>query len=223
MIIGHRGACGLETENTLAAIKTGYLYADAVEIDLRLTKDHQLILHHDATLERIYGIEKRISQLTLPELKELTKNEKHPIASLEEALEIIGSRPVFLELKDNGSAEVLTNILQNYPECLPTGIISYKKTELSYITERALPYRIFFIPNKRNFLFSVSIAKRIKANGIIPHISSIISPLHLYWARKAKLQVVIFPVNSIRTARFLKRYIKNVALETDFPNLLKNL
>jgi len=51
LIVGHRGAAGLAPENTLAAFKKACeIGVDAVEMDVLLTADSHLIVHHDFTL-----------------------------------------------------------------------------------------------------------------------------------------------------------------------------
>lgn len=56
--IAHRGARSLAPENTLAAIhKAWELGADGIEIDVALSKDHQLFLHHDLLLSRTTNIQ----------------------------------------------------------------------------------------------------------------------------------------------------------------------
>ena len=45
LIIGHRGAAGLAPENTMAAIAAGIeAGSDMIEIDVRLTRDNQLVV-----------------------------------------------------------------------------------------------------------------------------------------------------------------------------------
>lgn len=52
-VIGHRGGRALAPENTLAAFRnTIKLGADFVEIDVRATKDGQLVIMHDSTVDR---------------------------------------------------------------------------------------------------------------------------------------------------------------------------
>ena len=51
-VIGHRGAAGLAPENTLAAFKRALnLDVDAIELDVLLTSDRKLIVHHDYHLK----------------------------------------------------------------------------------------------------------------------------------------------------------------------------
>lgn len=68
-VIGHRGAAALAPENTLAGIR---LAAEGgvrwVEIDVRLSVDGVPILSHDATLERMAGLDCAVSSLTAAEL-----------------------------------------------------------------------------------------------------------------------------------------------------------
>jgi len=50
-IVGHRGAAGLAPENTLSAFKKGCeIRVDAVELDVLLTADGKIVVHHDYTL-----------------------------------------------------------------------------------------------------------------------------------------------------------------------------
>jgi glycerophosphoryl diester phosphodiesterase len=51
-VIGHRGAAGLLPENTLAAFRKALdLGADGLELDVLLTSDNELVVHHDFTLK----------------------------------------------------------------------------------------------------------------------------------------------------------------------------
>lgn len=71
-IIAHRGASHDAPENTLAAFKLGWQQrADAVELDIWLTKDGKLIVCHDADTKRTTGTAKNIPESTLAELRTL--------------------------------------------------------------------------------------------------------------------------------------------------------
>lgn len=71
-IIGHRGASGSAPENTLSAFtKAVEMGADMIELDVQLTRDNQLIVMHDPTVNRTTDGSGRISNLTLAELQRL--------------------------------------------------------------------------------------------------------------------------------------------------------
>ncbi len=69
--IAHRGSSGLVPENTMLAFTTAIAnHADVIELDVQLTKDLEVVIFHDRSLERITGEAKGIADFTLSELKE---------------------------------------------------------------------------------------------------------------------------------------------------------
>lgn len=106
LIIGHRGARGAHPENTIAALQAGFeMGVDALEFDVRLTKDNIPILIHDRTLLRTHQLLHLIGRSTFANLQELLQDKTNPIATLDEVLELFGNRILLnLELKDRGSA-----------------------------------------------------------------------------------------------------------------------
>jgi glycerophosphoryl diester phosphodiesterase len=107
-IVAHRGASYDAPENTLSAIRLGWQQnADAVEFDIWLSKDGQIVLAHDKDTERTAGVKKLIVEQTADELRTLDvgrwKDEKFAgerIPLLSEVLPTIpeGKR-VFIEIK----------------------------------------------------------------------------------------------------------------------------
>ena len=71
-IIAHRGASHDAPENTLASFKLGWAqHADAVELDIWLTKDGKILCLHDADTKRTTGVAKKVVESTLAELRTL--------------------------------------------------------------------------------------------------------------------------------------------------------
>ena len=108
-IIGHRGASTEAPENTLAANDLAFQQkADGVEVDVRLTKDNQLVCMHDKSVFRTAGKKNLIKESTLKQLKSLDvgkwKGEKwsgEAIPSLHEVLsEIPIDKKIFIEVKE---------------------------------------------------------------------------------------------------------------------------
>ena len=71
IIIAHRGLDETYPENTLIAFKAALEMGMAIEIDVRGTKDEELIVLHDDTVDRTTDGEGRVDQMTLAEVKAL--------------------------------------------------------------------------------------------------------------------------------------------------------
>jgi glycerophosphoryl diester phosphodiesterase len=71
LVFAHRGGSGLAPENTIAAFDTALaLGADGLELDVRLSKDGVVVVHHDASLGRTTDVRGDVSALTAAELAE---------------------------------------------------------------------------------------------------------------------------------------------------------
>ena len=71
-IIAHRGASFDAPENTLPAVKLAWAKnADAVEVDIHLTKDGKIVAIHDYNTKRTAELDKLVSEQTLASLKKL--------------------------------------------------------------------------------------------------------------------------------------------------------
>jgi glycerophosphoryl diester phosphodiesterase len=107
-IIAHRGASFDAPENTLAAIRLGWDQgADAVEFDVRLSRDGQIVVIHDPDTNRLAGLDRQVADQALDELRQRDigrwKGEQFAgerIPALVEALAIVpvGKR-AFIEVK----------------------------------------------------------------------------------------------------------------------------
>jgi glycerophosphoryl diester phosphodiesterase len=69
LVIAHRGGAALAPENTLDAFDNGLaLGADGIELDVRLSRDGQVVVHHDATLERTTSLRGPVAERSTDEL-----------------------------------------------------------------------------------------------------------------------------------------------------------
>ncbi|WP_318552147.1 glycerophosphodiester phosphodiesterase [Kitasatospora fiedleri] len=70
--VAHRGDPYLHRENTLPAVSAALAAgADAVEVDVQLTRDGVPVLLHDRTLERLWNDQRQINRVALDQLEEL--------------------------------------------------------------------------------------------------------------------------------------------------------
>jgi glycerophosphoryl diester phosphodiesterase len=114
-LIAHRGASREYPENTLAAFgRAVELRADGIELDVHLTADGVLVVHHDAALpetpsEALSG--RAIRTLTVEQLGTF-RVRGEPIPSLAAVVEAVGSDiAVYCELKGPGTAGPATALL----------------------------------------------------------------------------------------------------------------
>ncbi|HEX3926836.1 MAG TPA: glycerophosphodiester phosphodiesterase [Gemmatimonadales bacterium] len=99
LIIGHRGVSGHALENSLTAFRLatspGRWQCDAVELDVHVTADGELVVHHDDQL----STGEVISTLTLDRLRRHSLADGFPPPTLREALDVLGDLTVFVEVK----------------------------------------------------------------------------------------------------------------------------
>lgn len=108
--IAHRGASRLAPENTMASIQLAWeMDVDAVEIDIYLTADDEIVVFHDRNTNRITGRDRMVEDQTLEELRELDYGawkalqwEDEQIPTLAEAIATLpkGKR-IFVEAKSD--------------------------------------------------------------------------------------------------------------------------
>jgi glycerophosphoryl diester phosphodiesterase len=106
-IIAHRGDCVRQPENSMAAFRLALAEgAEALETDLRITRDRVIVCHHDRTLERVTGHQGRVDALTLAEIQALRliapdgSVTDQSIPTFDELLSELGQKTFFLlELK----------------------------------------------------------------------------------------------------------------------------
>lgn len=112
-ISAHRGASTTHPENTLAAFHEAIrLGAQQIELDVCLTKDKQMVIMHDSTVDRTTDGTGKIADLTLAEIKRLDAGgwkgaqfAGERVPTLEEALAIMPVN-IWLNLHLKGGAEV---------------------------------------------------------------------------------------------------------------------
>lgn len=143
IIFAHRGACAHAPENTLAAFELALAQqADAIELDVKLSADGQVMVHHDATVDRTTNGHGALKDMSLDELKALDagssfseafKGEKIP--TLDEVFETVGKR-TFINVE-------LTNYTTPRDELVETVCMLVKKHKL----QKRILFSSFFASN----------------------------------------------------------------------------
>jgi len=121
LVIGHRGAAGVAPENTLASFALALAQgAGGLELDVHLSRDGELIVCHDATLDRTTTGSGYICELTLEEIRrfdaglwfhESFRGERVPV--LAEVLDLAPPGVLLnVEVKDAYEGKIVEPLLQ---------------------------------------------------------------------------------------------------------------
>ncbi|MDD2431073.1 MAG: glycerophosphodiester phosphodiesterase family protein [Firmicutes bacterium] len=133
-VVAHRGNSSVAPENTLAAIQSAIdVGADMVEIDVYATKDGEIVLLHDGTLDRTTNGRGSVQNFTLAQLKELDagswKNARYAgekIPTLQEALLLAKDQiRVVIELKTVGQELKVRDIVEELGMKGQVAVISF--------------------------------------------------------------------------------------------------
>lgn len=118
LVWAHRGASGYALENTLAAFQKAVdLGADGVELDIQLTKDDQIVVIHDETIDRTSDGKGWVKDYTLEELRAFNYNRTKPeykhadIPTMREVFELLKPTGLFINIE------------------IKTGVVFYEKIE----------------------------------------------------------------------------------------------
>jgi len=156
--IAHRGESYEAPENSLSAFNLAWNQnADAIEIDVQLTLDNEIVVIHDRNTKRISGVSKQISSEPLAELKRLNLgfhkgkgwlNEKIP--TLQEILKSVPvGKQIFIEVKCGVEiVPKLKNVIESFP--VPKSqikLIGFNLELMSQIKKSFLQYEVFWNKN----------------------------------------------------------------------------
>jgi glycerophosphoryl diester phosphodiesterase len=221
-IVAHRGASYDAPENTLSSIRLGWEQrADAVEFDIYLSKDGQIVLAHDKDTERTAGVKRLIVEQTAEELRKLDvgrwKNAKYAGERIPLLTEVLPTIPkgkrVFIEIKCGPEiVPELVRILKQSghpPAALP--IICFQEDVVA-ACKKALPqHQVYWLVSiKRDKQTGewnhtadelISRARQLGADGLDLSACDFIDAPFGMRVRAAGLGLYVWTVNDVAVAR----------------------
>lgn len=195
LLMAHRGASDELPENTLAAFQRALAQgADVLETDIRFTRDDEMILMHDATLERTTNGAGVVAEMTLAEIKRLRAERSfeskqtlgaEEIPMLAEFLQATHASavPLALELKDDRfiqprAAEKLIRVLEEHGALARTSLLSFHAARIRACKRVAPQIPIGIITLKNPFpLYDTELM-----GPFYPLLY--LNPLYFAWARR---------------------------------------
>ncbi|MDK6029486.1 glycerophosphodiester phosphodiesterase [Ignisphaera sp. 4213-co] len=199
MIIAHRGASAYAPENTLKSFRKALeMHADAIEFDIRRTFDNIPVVVHDEDLKRVANINKKVSELTLEELKRIKVFGEENIPTFEEVLQEFGNKILmFIEIKDEGLEEAVVSLISKYnikDNCL---VISFNYNILRKIKSLDSKLEIGLLTYSHSM--PIDIALKSKAFAILPRFNTI-TPRIVKEIHSKNLKVYTWTINDVSTA-----------------------
>jgi glycerophosphoryl diester phosphodiesterase len=220
--IGHRGARGYEPQNTLIGFQKAIdLHVDRIELDVHLSADGELMVIHDAKVDRTTNGKGAVNQFSVLELKRFQIEKNQRIPTLTEVLNLIDQRcDVNIELKSYGAADKVVDLIETF---IAEKHWQYKQFIVSSFDWNALQQVAFLnsaIPigvlTEINLDLALAFAKFIQAKSIHPY-------YHLLTAENtARMQekgFEVFPwtVNEAEDIKKIKSFKVN-GIISDFPD-----
>ncbi|HPS92100.1 MAG TPA: glycerophosphodiester phosphodiesterase family protein [Methanothrix sp.] len=223
LVIGHRAAAALAAENTLEGIRAAALCkADYVELDVRLSRDGELVLMHDERVDRTTNGKGLVEDLSLEELKALLvkdltgrSSENLRIATLKEAVRLAGDLELGLvvEMKEEGLEALVAEVL-TAKKSIVTSFYHSSLRELSDISDLMTGIIISSLP-----INPVHLAVWAKSRAIFP---KRVNARMIKEAHQKGISVYPWTVNSQEKARWLLRLGAD-GLVTDDPCMIRKI
>jgi len=221
-IIGHRGATSLAPENTIAGIKAAIKAGvDAIEFDIRVSKDGKLFLCHDASLGRTHDVDKKVSGHTSKQLKNIKDSNGVGLPTIEQALTACGNTPAVIEAKSGNWAESLAKVLLSHPQKHIHSVISFNHHELAAFG-KACPDIPLYVLEHRNPFDAINAARIYNFQGIDINYWTL-NPLAYILAWRHNLHIIVFTVDKIWVASFLRVLYPGISITTNVPQNMQHL
>ncbi len=195
-IIGHRGAAGLEPENTLRSFKKSLaLGVDEIELDVLESRDGQIVVIHDDKLDRTTNGHGNVKNFTLAKLKNLNAGKGEKIPTLKEVFDLLKKYPkaiVNVEIKKTGYEKKVADLIKKYKFYHRAVVISFlpkaikKIKALDKVIKTGLDVGRSFDPQK--------ISRKLKSDVLLPKYT-LVNAQNLSVSRKLGFKVIVWTVD----------------------------
>ena len=219
--IGHRGARAYAPENTLTSFKKALeIGVDAIELDVRKTKDNQLVVIHDADVKRTTDGEGLVSELTLKEIEGFDAGSGEKIPTLEETLDFLDKKvKVFVELKEVGIEKQVLLIVHEKGLEKNVVIVSFIEDALRKVREldKDIETGLIYARHKN----PLKAALELKASYLLA-LYSFTHTANVEKAHECGLKVIVWTINNPQEVEeYAKKGVDGIS--SDKPDILMQL
>ena len=242
ILIAHRGESFIAPENTLASINLAWENgAKAVEVDIQLTLDNEIVVIHDNNTKRVGNFNRHISKTLLKDLKKvdvgLFKDKRWKEEHIPTLLEVLQTIPsdskLIIEIKCGIEIiNPLEALLQNFNiSDSQIEIISFNSKVLTAIKKRLPQFKVLWLLDLdyywpawllfRNTKKTIRKMLSSKFDGVNVWAGKRINKSYIKQFKDHNLLIYTWTVNDVKTAdKLLKMEVD--AITTDRAQWLKN-
>jgi len=219
--IGHRGARAYKPENTLSSFAYAVqLGANAVEFDVRRTRDGEVVVIHDETVDRVSDGTGLVRELTLEEIKRL-RVDGEKIPTLREALEFLDGRVdrILVELKETGYEDHVLSVVEECRLIDRVILISFHEEALRNIQAVDSRVKTGLIYVKHSS--PIQAALSLEADYLVAF-HKFVHRRNVDQAHENKLKIIVWTINDPgEAARYVKMGVDGIA--SDRPDILAEI
>lgn len=133
-VIGHRGGRYETDENTLSAFEESYNNGvRSYETDIRLTADNELVISHDASLKRTFGVDVDVEKSNRSDLTQYKSLKGHPVLFADELAKFYSTREIRYIEWEMKSNNYTPEQLELYCDKLYNTVMPLKPAQALYI------------------------------------------------------------------------------------------
>lgn len=235
--IGHRGACGYQPENTMLSFSTAVaLGADAIEFDVRRTKDNSLVVFHDPSVKRTTGDNRLVCDYSLSELQKLDAGKEERIPTLAKVCEVFGKKVILnIELKESGIADQALTIIEKYDLVSSVVLSAFARdendpgdssnwTDLFWLKTKEKRLRIALLARKEEWANNALLAARTAGHFPVYGLnfsSRVVSPALVKTAREeTDCKLMVWTCNDLEEIQHFKKLGVD-GIFSDYPDRLQ--
>jgi glycerophosphoryl diester phosphodiesterase len=216
--VGHRGARAYAPENTLTSFKKAIeLGVNAIELDVRRTKDGKIVVIHDADVKRTTNGEGLVADLTLAEIKGFSAEQGEKIPTLDEALDFLDKKvKVIIELKEAGYEDAVLSAVKARGVEKQVVISSFLEEAIGRVRELDADIQTGLIYAKHKNPLKAALA--LKANYLVA-LYRFVHTANVEKAHQNGLKVIVWTINTPEeVAQYAKKGVDGIA--SDKPDIL---
>jgi glycerophosphoryl diester phosphodiesterase len=216
--IGHRGAKGYVAENTLASFKKAIeLSADAIELDVYLSSNNEIVVIHDETIDRTTSGKGFVKDFTSETLKQ------YGIPTLIEVLDLVNNNIlVNIELKSYNTFEKVVYLIEKYVLEKNWDYNNFLVSSFDWDALQQVRFLSDKIPigvlTESDLELAFSFSKFIKARSIHPYFN-LLNEENTKKMQEKGLQVFPWTVNEFEDIQKM-RSLQVDGIISDFPDRL---